>query len=168
MRTEIHSLLREMGMTSVFVTHDQEEAFVLGDRVAVMRDGRVRQEGAPAEVYASPVDPWVARFVGEANLLPGRSEDRVASTVVGQVPVAAGSPRGDVTVLVRPEHLDLSPGEGGTVTDVAFYGHDCSYTVRLGEQVLTVRAAAAPRFGVGDDVHVRFGGPRTAAYATSA
>ncbi len=131
-----------------------------------MRDGRVRQEGAPAEVYASPVDPWVARFVGEANLLPGRSDDdRVASTAVGQVPVTPGGPRGDVTVLVRPEHLDLSPGRGATVTDVAFYGHDSSYTVRLGEQVLTVRAAAAPRFGVGDDVHVRFGGPRTSAYA---
>lgn len=166
-RTEIHTLLRELGMTSVFVTHDQEEAFVLGDRVAVMRDGRVRQEGSPAEVYAGPVDPWVARFVGEANLLPGRSDDRVASTVVGQVPVVDGSPRGDVTVLVRPEHLDLTPGRGATVTGVAFYGHDSSYTVRVGEHLVTVRAAAAPRFGVGDDVAVRFGGPRTRAYATA-
>ena len=162
-RTEIHALLREVGMTSVFVTHDQEEAFVLGDRVAVMRDGRVRQEGAPAEVYSRPSDEWVARFVGEANLLPGRSADRVASTVVGRVPVQAGVD-GDVRVLIRPEHLDLSPGTDGTVTDVAFYGHDSSYTVRVGEQVLLVRGAAAPRFRVGDDVAVSFGGPATTAY----
>ena len=162
-RTEIHALLREVGMTSVFVTHDQEEAFVLGDRVAVMREGRVRQEGTPADVYAAPADPWVARFVGEANLLPGRTTDRVASTAVGRVPVT-GSASGDVTVLVRPEHLDLTPGTDGTVTDVAFYGHDSSYTVRVGEQVLLVRGAAAPRFRIGDEVAVRFGGPATTAY----
>ncbi|WP_380166047.1 ABC transporter ATP-binding protein [Jannaschia sp. R86511] len=166
-RTEIHALLRQVGMTSVFVTHDQEEAFVLGDRVAVMRDGRVRQEGTPAEVYARPADPWVARFVGEANLLPGRSDHRVASTVLGRVPLGADGPDGDVTVLVRPEHLDLAPGAGGTVTDVAFYGHDSSYTVRVGDQALLVRAAAAPRFRIGDEVDVRFGGPAATAYASS-
>ncbi len=166
-RTEIHALLRQVGMTSVFVTHDQEEAFVLGDRVAVMREGQVRQEGTPAEVYAAPADPWVARFVGEANLLPGSSEDLLASTVLGRVPVTGG-PRGAVTVLVRPEHLDLVRGGGATVTDVAFYGHDSSYTVRLGEQVLLVRGASVPRFRVGDDVAVRFDGPATTAYPVGA
>jgi iron(III) transport system ATP-binding protein len=165
-RTDIHALLREVGMTSVFVTHDQEEAFVLGDTVAVMRDGRVRQVGTPAEVYASPSDPWVARFVGEANLLSGvvdRHREGVASTALGSLPVS-GDAAGDVTVLVRPEHLDLAPGATGTVTDVAFYGHDSSYTVRVGAQVILVRRAAAPQFRVGDQVDLRFGGPPATTY----
>lgn len=162
-RTEIAGLLRRVGTTSVFVTHDQEEAFVLGDRVAVMREGRVRQVGTPAEVYTSPADPWVARFVGEANLLPGAGTAGLARTAVGAVPVT-GARDGDVTVLVRPEHLELSPGTAGTVTEVAFYGHDCSYTVRAAGHDLLVRAAAAPRFRVGDGVDVRFAGSVATAY----
>ncbi|MFC5380713.1 ABC transporter ATP-binding protein [Aquipuribacter nitratireducens] len=168
-RTEIHALLRAVGVTSVFVTHDQEEAFVLGDRVAVMREGRVRQVGTPAEVYASPVDPWVARFVGEANLLPATLHADLAATPLGDIPVRAEAAGATATgtgrqVLVRPEHLDLEPDGPAVVTDVAFYGHDCSYSVRLGDLDLLVRAAAGPRFGVGDRVGVRFAGPRTTSY----
>jgi iron(III) transport system ATP-binding protein len=171
-RGEIAQLLHEVGMTSVFVTHDQEEAFVLGDRVAVMKDGRVRQEGTPAEVYAAPADPWVARFVGEANLLPGELEaggaaPAVAATPIGRVPVTSG-PADRLTVLVRPEHLDLSPGTAGTVTEVAFYGHDSSYTVRVGDRRLLVRGPAGPRFRVGDQVDVRFAGPSATAYEATA
>ena len=73
-RAEVARILREVGVTSIFVTHDQDEAFVLGDRVAVMRDGRVEQFGAPDELYRSPTSKWVARFVGEANFVPGASE----------------------------------------------------------------------------------------------
>ena len=162
-RTEISALLREVGMTSVFVTHDQEEAFVLGDEVAVMREGRVQQVGTPAQVYASPVDEWVATFVGEANLLPATARDGIATTALGMVPVVpGGQPR--CRVLVRPEHLDLQAGHSGVVTEVAFYGHDSSYTVRLGDQRLLVRGAAGPRFAVGDGVDVQFAGPVTASY----
>ncbi|WP_336922949.1 ABC transporter ATP-binding protein [Aquipuribacter sp. SD81] len=165
-RGEIAQLLREVGMTSVFVTHDQEEAFVLGDRVAVMRDGAVRQVGTPADVYSSPVDSWVARFVGEANLLPAAVAGAVAETPLGRIPVRAAESlgRGPRDVLVRPEHLDLRPGEDGEVTDVAFYGHDCSYVVRLPALEVRVRAAAGPRFAVGDRVAVRFVGPAAAHY----
>ena len=165
-RTEVSALLREVGMTSVFVTHDQEEAFVLGDEVAVMRDGRVQQVGSPAQVYAFPVDEWVATFVGEANLLPATAHDGVATTALGDVPVAPGS-RSSCRVLVRPEHLDLQPGHSGVVTEVAFYGHDSSYTVRLGDQRVLVRGAAGPRFAVGDGVDVRFAGPVTPTYPAS-
>ena len=70
-RSEIHELLAELGITTVFVTHDQEEAFVLGDEVAVMQDGRVVQQATPAELYDRPASPWVAEFVGDANLVRG-------------------------------------------------------------------------------------------------
>ena len=170
-RTEIHALLRQVGITSVFVTHDQEEAFVLGDRVAVLREGRVRQEGTPAEVYAAPADPWVAGFVGEANLVPGHADDGVATTLLGAVPVGRHV-AGEVTVLLRPEHLrvaplepaDASAGLEAVVTDVAFYGHDSAYTLHAGGRVMQARAPSAPQFVPGERVRLGFAGPTTTAW----
>jgi iron(III) transport system ATP-binding protein len=106
-RGEISDLLAELGITTVLVTHDREEAFTLGDRVGVMTDGRIRQLGTPTELYRAPADPWVAGFVGAANLIPGRS-DGTNATVLGGLELAVGSeespaPKGNVTVLVRPE-----------------------------------------------------------------
>jgi len=88
-RTEVHRLLVELGITSIFVTHDQEEAFVLGDRVAVMTDGRIEQIGSPQDIYRTPSSPWIASFVGEVNLLPGTGNGGQADTVIGSVPLAA-------------------------------------------------------------------------------
>ena len=70
-RAEVARILRDVGVTSVFVTHDQDEAFVLGDQVAVMRDGRIEQVGTPDQLYRTPATRWVAGFVGEANFVPG-------------------------------------------------------------------------------------------------
>ena len=173
-RTEMHALLRQVGTTSVFVTHDQEEAFVLGDRVAVVHEGRVRQEGTPAEVYAAPADPWVAGFVGEANLVPGHAEAGVATTLLGAVPVGRHA-TGEVTVLVRPEHLHVAPietadasaGLEALVTDVAFYGHDSAYTLHAVGRVLQARAPSAPRFAAGERVRLRFAGPTTTAWPSA-
>ncbi len=163
-RAEILELLKRLGMTSVFVTHDQEEAFVVGDRIAVMRDGVIRQTGTPAEVYARPSDAWVATFVGEANLLPltpaltdaGTTASRQVETLIGAVPVDAG--RGD-RVVVRPEHVRLSPGGRAVIAHVDFYGHDCSYTVQLDDQRVRVRMSGAPLARVGDAVRLDYDGP---------
>ncbi len=166
-RAEIVDLLQRVGVTSIFVTHDQEEAFVLGDRIAVMRDGQIRQVGTPAALYARPVDPWVAEFVGEANLLPATSAAGSAATVLGPVPVET-SLFGHSRVLVRPEHIRVSPGGDAMVTSVDFYGHDCSYAVRAGGCVVRVRAAGAPEVHVGDQVSLAYHGPRTTGYAAAA
>ena len=91
LRTEVHELLVSLEVTTVFVTHDQEEAFVLGDQVAVVRDGRIVQLGSPQELYRRPADPWVAGFVGEANLLPGRATGPTVLTAVGAS--SASTPR---------------------------------------------------------------------------
>ena len=160
LRSEVATLMREVGMTAVFVTHDQEEAFVLGDSVAVMNEGRVVQFGAPAEIYARPADPWVAGFVGDANLLMGQAAGSRARTPLGELPLRRPA-EGPVRVLARPEHIGLSPrsGSGAVVETVEFYGHDTSYRVRVGDDVVTVRAAAAPAFGVGDGVDLTYTGP---------
>ena len=163
-RADVHRLLAELEMTTVFVTHDQDEAFVLGDEVAVMQHGRVVQQAAPADVYARPATPWVASFVGEANLLDGRVAGGEAATAIGSVPVH-GTVQGTVQVLVRPEHLQLGRGGTGRVELFEYYGHDTVYLVELEDgPVVRVRAGAGPAFALGDAVTVRYVGPPAVAY----
>jgi iron(III) transport system ATP-binding protein len=163
-RGEVHRLLAEVGMTTVFVTHDQEEAFVLGDEVAVMRSGQVVQQAKPAELYDHPADPWVASFVGDANLLAGQADGACATTAVGEVPLTA-SADGHVQVLLRPEELRVEAGAGAEVELVEFYGHDTVYELRLADgDVLRVRVGSAPVHQRGDKVQVRFAGEPTTAF----
>jgi len=164
-RGEVHRLLANLGITTLFVTHDQEEAFVLGDEVAVMRDGIVVQQAPPATLYDEPADPWVASFVGDANLLAGQASGSAATTRIGEVPLTVAHD-GAVDVLLRPEELELSPGTGARVELVEFYGHDTVYVVRLDGGVdVRVRAGSAPVHRRGDDVVVRFAGEPTVAFA---
>ncbi len=166
LRSQIKQLLAELGITSIIVTHDQDEAFVLGDQVAVMRDGRVLQQDDPAVVYARPADPWVAGFVGEANLVSVSrgGSSAVVATPLGDIPLAPQSPNGDV-VLVRPEHIVVEAGDGGIVEAVEFYGHDTVYRIRVGELAVKARVGAAPTHRVGDLVTAVYCGPPTVAYA---
>ncbi len=167
LRSEVAALMRKVQMTAVFVTHDQEEAFVLGDQVAVMNAGRVVQVGAPADIYRDPATDWVATFVGDANLLPASGAGSVARTALGPVQLRSGV-TGDCRVLARPEHITVTPAAGGAagvVTAVEFYGHDTTYRVALGEVPILVRAAAAPQFEVGDRVDVAYVGPDAATFA---
>ena len=164
LRSDVNHLLGEISTTAVFVTHDQDEAFVMGDEVAVMRDGRLLQQGPPAAVYTSPIDPWLAAFVGEANLLPAAATGPEAETQIGAVGLTEPT-RGDVVVLVRPEHLVVVAGGPWSVVDVEFYGHDTLYFVARGDQKLRARAAAAPMHRPGDEVSIAYAGPDTVAFA---
>jgi len=167
-RGEVHRLLADLGITTVFVTHDQEEAFVLGDEVAVMRDGVVVQQATPAELYDHPTDPWVATFVGEANLLEGEATGAEVATAVGPVALESVG-QGTVQVLLRPEELRVEAGDAAEVELVEFYGHDTVYEVRLdGGSVVRVRAGSAPEHERGDRVAVRFAGQPTTAFAAHA
>ena len=164
LRTEVASLLRTLGITSVFVTHDQEEAFVMGAQVIVMRDGRVLQSAPPSELYSRPANRWVATFVGEANVVPGQGGAEAADTVVGSVPLAEAAPA-TCEVLLRPEHLALDTGDAWEVEQLEFYGHDTLYVLRDDQgQKLMVRAAGAPRHASGDRASVRYQGPPTVAF----
>jgi iron(III) transport system ATP-binding protein len=163
-RTEVHRLLAEVGVTTVFVTHDQEEAFVLGDEVAVMHDGEIVQQAPPAELYAHPATPWVAEFVGDANLLLGQAGGATADTAVGTVGLR-DTAEGPVRVLLRPEDLRVTEGESGIVELIEFYGHDTVYVLRLDSgDSLMVRAAQAPAHQRGDRVTVTYTGPPAVAY----
>ena len=152
-RAEIRKLQQELGITTIYVTHDQEEALSLSDRVAVMKDGRVLQVGAPKELYERPRTPFVADFVGTNNLVPGRVSERagaelVVDTAVGRLRAVPSGPVGDRCVLaIRPENVAISAGAApnggnvvaGRVSFVAYLGSALRYDVEAGQgQVLKV------------------------------
>lgn len=164
-RTEVHRLLADLGITTVFVTHDQDEAFVLGDRVAVMNGGVIEQLGSPTELYRNPASRWVADFVGEANFIAGRGRGDHAETAFG--PVELTQPQqGDVDVLIRPEDLRLVSGDDLEVELVEYYGHD--HVVLLTDsqgRLLRARGMGAPSVERGQSVSVRCEGIRSVAFA---
>ncbi|MFF6992463.1 ATP-binding cassette domain-containing protein [Streptomyces sp. NPDC010273] len=136
LREEIRRLQQELGITTLFVTHDQEEALSIADRVAVMRAGRLEQCAAPAELYGRPATPFVAEFVGTMSRLPGRLTDGAVEVLGQRLPVDGEAPAGpDVDVLVRPEAIDVRADETGDarVVATAFLGAVVRVTVRLGD-----------------------------------
>jgi putative spermidine/putrescine transport system ATP-binding protein len=135
LREEIRRLQQELGITTLFVTHDQEEALSMADRVAVMNSGHLEQCAPPAELYDRPATAFVAEFVGTMNRIPGRLAAGGHVEVLGRtLPVAAGGPqRGEVDVLVRPEAVDISADAGGDgqVVATTFLGATTRLVVRL-------------------------------------
>ena len=138
-RDEVRAILRRTGTTAVMVTHDQEEALSFGDRLAVMRFGRIEQLGRPEEVYFQPATAFVALFLGRTNLLRGVVEGGAALTPLGRVPLS-GAAKGQAIVSLRPDHLELRPADGDaapagsvcvTVARREFKGHVVAYEVRL-------------------------------------
>jgi ABC-type Fe3+/spermidine/putrescine transport system ATPase subunit len=169
-RTELKEIQQSLGKTTILVTHDQEEALSISDRVAVMDAGRIRQVGTPHEVYARPADAFVADFVGIANFVGATVSAVTSDALVLDSPlgtlrtgrvghVAAGTP---VTVLLRPTALRLSatPGDGRlpvAVRSTSFLGGTLRYHVQLGElrlvvdEPLTEAGATAPEMWLAVD-----------------
>ena len=138
LRDQIQALQRRLAITTVFVTHDQDEALSMADRVAVMRGGKLEQVATPAQLYDEPQTPFVAEFVGTMNRLPGRlvGPGRVAvlgREVTARGPVAAGHAGKEVDVLARPEALVLAPvhGANGIVSALTFRGGQTRVDVLL-------------------------------------
>ncbi|WP_351225498.1 ABC transporter ATP-binding protein [Streptomyces sp. NPDC002133] len=139
LRDEIRRLQLELGITTVFVTHDQEEALSMADRVAVMNQGRLEQCAAPTELYARPATDFVAEFIGTMNRVPGHAADGGGTVeVLGvRLPVEGDAPAsgGPVHALIRPEALDVVVDAAGTarVTATAFHGPTTRVRVTLAD-----------------------------------
>lgn len=144
MQLELKRLQHETGITFIFVTHDQEEALTMSDRIAVMNGGQIRQIGGPREIYDHPAERFVADFIGDTNFLEAELRGREGGTarlaLAGGGQVTARAPEGDlppgkVTLAVRPEHARLCPPEGavltGTLDNVVYFGTDTHYHVGL-------------------------------------
>ena len=189
-RSEVHELLHALGTTAVFVTHDQEEAFVIGEEVVVMKDKRIVQHDRPSVLYRQPVSPWVGLFVGHANMLPATVQGTTASTCLGDIELldaadadgaavaaAADAVGADaagkyaagksVNVLVRPEHLQLVDGSAGKVELVEYHGHDTMYAVRLakdGTMMKVLVPGSYPQLDHGAEVDLHYIGPPVTAF----
>jgi iron(III) transport system ATP-binding protein len=179
-REEVHALLRAHGVTSVLVTHDQEEALSLADTVAVLRDGTIVQGGTPDQLYTRPADVELARFLGAVNLIDADFERGTARTSLGMLALRSdpGSPvpeapgRTSGVVMVRPEQLEVRPpgesaadGLAGEVEQCRYYGHDALLHIRIdepgGEQVLLARVRGEQALPAGTPVSLAAHGPVT-------
>ncbi|MFD0981438.1 ABC transporter ATP-binding protein [Tropicimonas aquimaris] len=167
MQSELKRLQHELGITFIFVTHDQEEALTMSDRIGVMSAGRLLQVGNPREIYNHPVNRFVADFIGETNFLPAEVSGGVATIAGGiAIPVDAGSPEGAHTIAIRPEHVRILPqGAGatmrGTITETTYFGTDSHVRLRLaGGADLVARfqsdTAGGEAPAVGSEVGVSF------------
>ncbi len=146
MQRELKRLQHETGITFVFVTHDQEEALTMSDRIGVMSAGRILQIGSPREIYTSPTSRFVADFIGETNFLTGRAAGgTVRLDGGGEVP-ADGVGEGQVTLAVRPEHVRLGvDGLPAEIVSSMYFGTDVGVDLRLaGGQMLTARLPTPP------------------------
>jgi len=123
----LHALAEE-GSTAVLVTHDQAEALSMGREVAVLRDGRLVQTATPSRLYAAPADLDVARFVGEAVVIPGQAAHGLVRCALGTLPIADDRVEGAVHVVIRPEQIDIHPLSDGAVTDDCAAGAPCQVT----------------------------------------
>jgi ABC-type Fe3+/spermidine/putrescine transport system ATPase subunit len=161
MQVDLRQLVRRVGITTVFVTHDQDEALTLSDRIAVMRLGVIEQVGTPLEIYDRPANTYVADFVGLSNLLAG--EGRGGYVELGPGVALPTDRTGRVTVVIRPEHLAVrrdepGPGWRGTLTFVKHAGATTEYQVDVGRpaplRILAMRDPSGDLLDVGDRVRV--------------
>ena len=157
LRSEVTEIIRPLGVTVVLVTHDREEAFSVADRIALMRDGKVVQEGTSEELYFSPVSRWAAEFVGAANVLTGPVVSGLVETSVGAFPANGASAHEAAQVLLRPEllQLELDPAGAAEVVGREFRGHDVFYRVLLDGVELVSHRPSTEFVPLGSRVSIR-------------
>jgi iron(III) transport system ATP-binding protein len=170
MRSEIRRICKTAGFTTIYVTHDQKEALSVADRLAVLKDGKLAQVGTPSQLYHNPRTSFVADFIGQTNLLPGKVIERNASTV--RIETAAGkfvaqSFNGvpdNVTISIRPEQMQIVRGDiihhgrnriTGTPLETTFLGEASEHVLRVKDQTLKV-ISAPPLFDVPAELTVEF------------
>ncbi len=150
LRLELRRMVKRLGLTAIHVTHDQEEAMALADRIVIMRDGYVLQVGTPREVYKSPTSPFVANFLGEANFLRVHFERGRAALLGGEI---RESLKGDCIAAIRPEHLHLGMrGARMEIASTRLFGPYYRYEIDCDGLRLAVRSRADCK----DATHVSF------------
>jgi sn-glycerol 3-phosphate transport system ATP-binding protein len=153
MRVEIRALQRRLAMTVVYVTHDQVEAMSMADHVVLLREGRIEQEGTPAELYSRPATTFAARFIGTPAMNLVALEDGMIRGSGEKV--LDGGRRGRLTLGIRPEHIRITnDGIAAIVTSAEYHGADTVVTARVGEESLLVRAPGQVALAQGSQVRL--------------
>jgi iron(III) transport system ATP-binding protein len=175
LRADVQRVLREESATAILVTHDQDEALSLADQVAVLRDGKVAQLDRPDDLYQNPLDPAMASFVGDANIIEGTLGAGVVTTPLGRLTLSGPADElaegGRVVVLVRPEQVAVDRAQAGAssvgrVVESQYYGHDMVLSIEMGPpgpgRLLRARLTGGRPIPLGTSVSVRASGPVTA------
>lgn len=166
MQLELKRLQHEVGITFVVVTHDQEEAMSMADRIAVMHDGKVQQIADPVTLYTRPANVFVADFIGSGTLIPGTASDAGASTFTADLPGSPALPsvnpnsiNGPAMVMLRPEHVTITENTSaaplaGSVVETHFYGGSSVTAVQIAglDSPVIARHPGAPKHTVGQSV----------------
>jgi putative spermidine/putrescine transport system ATP-binding protein len=157
LRVDLNQLLRSLGITAVYVTHDQAEAMALGDRIVVMRHGAIAQIGAPRDIYFAPADRFVAEFIGAANIIEAHAKDGCIALPGGRIGLPGTGAEGPVVAMIRPETIKIvAPGDAslrGRVETVSFVGDRVRLTVsEAAQRPLAIDAANSTQVCVGDRV----------------
>ncbi len=152
MQIELKRLQRETGITFVFVTHDQEEALTMSDRIGVMSNGKLQQVGSAKEIYTRPKNRFVASFIGETNFLAANAEGGKMRLASGDLVDFDANTKGDVTLTVRPEQLRLvAPSDAGaipaTISDLVYFGTDTHVHLELADRTQLVARVQSPATG---------------------
>jgi iron(III) transport system ATP-binding protein len=159
LRTETRRILKEKGTTTILVTHDQEEAFSLSDRVGVLNNGRLEQIGTPEEIYHRPITRFVANFVGRADFIGGRIEGDAVISDIGVFKCGDAMPCDtiDVDLMIRPDDVDCiaDPSGDATVVDAQFLGAEIIYRLRFhnGKIIHSIKPSTNI-FGIGSKVRI--------------
>jgi iron(III) transport system ATP-binding protein len=165
LRIEVVGLLRELGSTAILVTHDREEALVSSDRVILMRDGKVAQNGTPEEVYETPISPEIAASTGDVLILPAEQSANGQTLYSLSQDGASHSASATGYVVIRPEEIRVSTsadyGIEGSLVHIDYYGHDAMLTVDLLQSSTPIKARVAgpADFTVGQKVYLQHVGP---------
>jgi putative spermidine/putrescine transport system ATP-binding protein len=167
LRDEIRRIQLELGISTLFVTHDQEEALAVADRVGVMWQGRIQQIASPQDLYSAPANRFVAEFVGLSNPLPGTADGDTATVLGQRVPLLPGSPaQGAVSVLIRPEAISIMrgtgagsdrPGARAVIVGTSFLGSMGRAQARLGDGTVIIAQISSGNVAAlnpGDEVGV--------------
>ena len=171
MRDELRALQTRLGITSLYVTHDQSEAMAISDRVVIMKDGVICQQGSPTEIYEQPGSRFVANFIGKANFIDGTFRGMDGESALVEVnghtfsipapgKMEGVQKAGPCCLTVRPESILLSAEEGplpGVISRATYYGAKVEYEVMLGDQPIIVEVynpQLSKRFAEGDQVHM--------------
>jgi putative spermidine/putrescine transport system ATP-binding protein len=160
LRGELDRLLRTLGITTVYVTHDQAEAMALGDRIVVMRKGAIAQAGTPRDIYFAPASRFVAEFIGAANIVSADCRDGALRLPGGSLPLANGTAAGAVTAMIRPETIAIvaadAAGLAGRVESVNFIGDRQRLSVsEAANKPLLIDAPNSLALKVGDRVGLK-------------
>lgn len=163
MHREVRAILKAEGVAAVLVTHNQQEAFSLADRMAVLNKGAVEQVGPPEEVFRRPASRFVAGFVGKANFLPARLERGRLFCELGLLPCPpdyAASEQSNLEVLLRPHEIELHPayseaGAAATIVNRTYFGPDSLYTVRLASTDQPLDIVSTADFQPGETVKLK-------------